>query len=233
MEEILQMLRERRDEDYAVFQQKLIPDVSLEKFIGVRTPELRRLAKELAKREEIREKFLRELPHGFYDENQLHFFMISENRDFQKCLEQVEEFLPYVDNWATCDQPFPKVFAKNKRALRPHILTWLESGETYTVRFGIGMVMRLFLDEDFDRELLEKIAQIRSKEYYVNMMIAWYFATALAKQWEAAIRVLKEKRLDPWVHNKTIQKARESFRITEEQKRYLSGLKISDGKGAL
>lgn len=227
MEEILTLLREKRDGEYAIFQQKLIPTLSLDKFIGVRTPELRKLAKQLWKEKELSEKFYRELPHTYFDENQLHFFMISETKDFSECLEQVETFLPYVDNWATCDQAFPKVFLKNGQALRPHIRKWLESGETYTVRFGIGAAMRLYLEEDFDIALMEEIAGIRSQEYYVKMMIAWYFATALAKQWDAAVKILEEGRLDPWIHNKTIQKARESYRITQEQKKYLSSLKVS------
>lgn len=227
MEQIRNLLLENRDAEYAVFQQKLIPELPLERFIGVRTPVLRKLAKELAKNEEVSKQFYSEAPHAYYDENQLHFFMISEGKDFDDCIIMVEDFLPYVDNWSTCDQPFPKAFVKNPERLRPYLIKWIDSPETYTVRFAIGACMRLFLDEKFDVELMERIAAIRSEEYYVNMMIAWYFATALAKQWETAVSFLQEQKLDAWVHNKTIQKARESFRITAEQKEYLKSLKVS------
>ena len=217
-----------QDVKYRDFQKKLIPTMDPEKIIGVRTPELRKLAKQLYKDPEMNEataEFLAGLPHDYFDENQLHAFLISEEKDFDRCMELTEEFLPYIDNWATCDQLSPKVFRKNKDRLLLHIKKWLESDRTYTVRFAIGMLMQHFLDEDFDTEYPELVAEVRSDEYYVNMMIAWYFATALAKQYETAIRFIERQRLDVWTHNKAIQKARESYRITPEQKDYLKQLK--------
>ena len=217
-----------QDVKYRDFQKKLIPTMDPEKIIGVRTPELRKLAKQLYKDPEMNEataEFLAGLPHDYFDENQLHAFLISEEKDFDRCMELTEEFLPYIDNWATCDQLSPKVFRKNKDRLLLHIRKWLESDRTYTVRFAIGMLMQHFLDEDFDTEYPELVAEVRSDEYYVNMMIAWYFATALAKQYETAIRYIERQRLDVWTHNKAIQKARESYRITPEQKDYLKQLK--------
>jgi len=199
-----------------------------EKEIGVRTPELRKLAKELAKREDIRE-FLNDLPHQYFDENQLHAFILSGEKDFEKCMEDLERFLPYVDNWATCDQTSPKVFRKHRKELLDAIRRWIESDHPYTVRFAIKMLMEHFLDEDFDPAYPEMVAEVRSEEYYIRMMIAWYFATALAKQYEAVLPYLEQKKLDVWTHNKTIQKAVESYRITEEQKIYLKSLKRKDG----
>ena len=185
---------------------------------------LRTFAKEFAKTEEAA-VFLQELPHVYYEENNLHMMLITGMKDYQKCLEEVTRFLPYIDNWATCDYPVPKCFSRNKQALLPHIRQWIISDETYTVRYGIGMLMRLFLDEDFSVEYLELAAEVQSEEYYVNMMVAWYFATALAKQWDAAIPYIEEHRLSDWIHRKTIQKAIESYRITDEQKVYLRTLK--------
>lgn len=225
MDKILDVMYRERDVEYAVFQQKLIPELPLERFIGVRTPVLRKLAKEFSKDQGLSQAFYKEVPHRYYEENQLHFFMVSENRDFESCIRETEAFLPYVDNWSTCDQPFPKIFVKKKMELKPYLWKWLQSGETYTIRFAVGAVMRLFLDGEYDREFMEAIADLRSTEYYVNMMTAWYFATALAKQWEETIPFLEGNRLDAWTHNKTIQKARESFRITPEQKDYLKTLK--------
>ncbi len=211
---------------YRDFQVKLIPGMDAQKKIGVRTPELRKLAKELAKREDIRE-FLNDLPHQYFDENQLHAFILSGEKDFEKCMEDLERFLPYVyvDNWATCDQMSPKVFRKNRKKLLESINRWIESEHTYTVRFAIKMLMEHFLDEDFDPIYPEMVATVRSEEYYIRMMIAWYFATALAKQFDAAVPYLEQGKLDVWIHNKTIQKAVESYRITEEQKIYLKSLK--------
>ncbi|MDO5136698.1 MAG: DNA alkylation repair protein, partial [Eubacteriales bacterium] len=215
---------EQKDEQYAQFQRKLLPTLAAEGIIGVRTPILRRFAKDFRKDEGC-EAFLKELPHRYFEENQLHGFILSEISDFQSCIGEIERFLPYMDNWATCDQTSPKVFRKHRQELLPYIQGWLGSEHTYTVRFGIGMLMKHFLDEDFDAVYLEQVAGIRSDEYYVNMEIAWYLATALAKQWSAAIPYLEGKRLDPWVHNKTIQKARESYRISKGQKEYLNKLK--------
>ena len=218
-----------RDEKYRDFQAKLIPTLDPAAMIGVRTPELRRLAKELWKRGEA-EPFLAALPHGYFDENQLHAFLLSEMKDFSRCLEGVERFLPFVDNWATCDQLSPKVFRKHREELEPRIRRWIASGETYAVRFGVGMLMQHYLDEAFDPGYPALAASLRSEEYYVNMMIAWYFATALAKRYEDAIPYLEEHRLDPRTHNKAIQKALESYRITPEQKAYLRTLKTDPKK---
>ena len=188
--------------------------------IGIRTPVLRNFAKAFAK-EDGAEAFLQELPHTYYEENNLHMMLIGGIRDYAQCLYEVKRMLPYVDNWATCDFPVPKCFAKHKEELLPEIHTFLASGETYTIRYGIGLLMRLYLDEDFKPEYPVMVASVTSEEYYVNMMIAWYFATALAKQWEMCIPYIEERRLSPWVHRKTIQKAVESYRITDEQKVYL------------
>ena len=223
-EEIRARLFSLQDTAYRDFQVKLIPGMDAQKEIGVRTPELRKLAKELAKREDIRE-FLNDLPHQYFDENQLHAFILSGEKDFEKCMEDLERFLPYVDNWATCDQTSPKVFRKHRKELLDAIRRWIESDHPYTVRFAIKMLMEHFLDEDFDPAYPEMVAEVRSEEYYIRMMIAWYFATALAKQYEAVLPYLEQKKLDVWTHNKTIQKAVESYRITEEQKIYLKSLK--------
>lgn len=225
MKEIIDLLMERKDMTYADFHRKLIPTVSPDRVIGVRTPELRKLAKQIGKQEYAGD-FLKELPHLYYEENQLHCFLISDMKDFDVCIGKLEEFLPYVDNWATCDQMSPKVFKKNKDRLLPYIYRWLESDRTYTVRFGIGMLMQHFLDEDFDVKYLDMVSGLCSEEYYVNMEIAWYMATALAKQWEATLPYIEQKKMDKWVHNKTIQKARESFRITQEQKQLLKTMKM-------
>ena len=214
-----------RDEKFAAFQARLIPNVAPERIIGVRTPALRKLAKTLRGSGEA-EEFLKALPHDFFEENNLHAFLLCEMKDFDACVQAVEDFLPYVDNWATCDQMSPGVFRKNKQALLPYIRCWIASERCYTRRFGTGMMMSHFLDEDFREEYLRLVSDIRSEEYYVNMMIAWYFATALAKQYEAALPYLENRRLDPWVHNKTIQKAVESFRVSDEHKACLRALKI-------
>ncbi len=224
-EKIREKLFELQDEKYRDFQAKLIPGYDAETMIGVRTPELKKLAKELSKDAKI-ESFLSDLPHKYFDENQLHAFIISEYKDFEKCIEKVNQFLPYVDNWATCDQLSPKVFRKYPAELLEQIKKWMASDETYTKRFGIGMLMQYFLDEKFKPEYPEMVAKERSEEYYVNMMIAWYFATALAKQYDAVLPFIEEHRLDKWTNNKAIQKAVESYRITDEQKAYLKKLKI-------
>ena len=224
-EEIEKQLFALQDLSYRDFQAKLMPTVPVENIIGVRTPELRKLAKELSKAEGI-EAFLDDLPHKYYDENNLHGFIISLGKDYRQTVERVDALLPYVDNWATCDLLSPKVFAKHKEELAGEIERWLSSSETYTIRFGIEMLMSHYLNGDFDPCWPERVAKIRSEEYYVNMMIAWYFATALAKQWETIIPYVEQKKLSPWVHNKTIQKTIESYRITAEQKGYLRSLKI-------
>ena len=225
MTEIQKKLFELQDRQYADFQSRLIPNIEKERVIGVRTPALRALAKKLVQTKEA-EVFLSDLPHKYFDENQLHAFLICEIKDFAECIVQTQAFLPYVDNWATCDQMSPKVFKKNTEKLLPYIEKWVASDRTYTVRFGICMLMRYFLDDAFLPEYAATVAEVRSDEYYINMMIAWYFATALAKQYDAILPFLSEHRLDPWVHHKTIQKAVESFRITPEQKAELKAMKV-------
>ena len=226
MQEIVDLLFSKQDIKYRDFQAPLFPGVEKDRFIGVRTPELKKLAKELFGKETIN-KFIETLPHRYFDENQLHAFIISLIKDYQTCLNAVEKFLPYVDNWGTCDQLSPKVFAKHKDELIIPIKKWLKSKHTYTVRFAIGMLMQHYLDESFKEEYMSLVAAIKSEEYYINMMIAWYFATALAKQWDITIKYIENNKLSPWVHNKTIQKAVESYRITDEQKSYLKSLKIT------
>ena len=228
-EEIRQSLFELQDIKYRDFQAKLIPGKDTETMIGVRTPELRKLAKQMLKREDIRE-FLRDLPHRYFDEDQLHAFIVSGIKEYGKCMEELMRFLPFVDNWATCDQMSPGVFKKHRQQLLAEIREWLGSEHTYTVRFGIGMLMQHFLDEDFDPAYPELVAGVHSEEYYVNMMIAWYFATALAKQYDAVLPFIEGRRLDPWTHNKTIRKAVESYRISDEQKEYLRSLKVQASK---
>ncbi len=225
MNDIQKRLFELRDEEYAAFQSKLTPGIAPEMFIGVRVPAVRKLAKEFSKEPGCGE-FIAELPHKYYDENMLHGLLISEIKDIDLCFEETDRFLPYVDNWAVCDIMSPKVFKKNKDRLMVKIKEWSASEKVYTCRFGIEMLMSHFLDGDFKKEYLEIPAAVHSKEYYVNMMIAWFFATALAKQWEDTVPFIENKRLDPWVHNKTIQKACESYRITDGQKEYLRSLKI-------
>ena len=213
-----------QDKKYMKFLSKLTPNVSEDTIIGVRIPEIRKLAKKLVKNDEY-EDFLKELPHKYYDENLLHGAIISENKDFENCIELLNSFLPFVDNWAVCDTISPKIFKKHKKELIEKIKEWSQSDKTYTCRFGVEMLMTHFLDEDFKKEYLEMVANIHSEEYYVKMVIAWFFATALAKQWDYAVIYLENNRLDVWVHNKTIQKARESLRILEDKKGYLKGLK--------
>ena len=214
-----------QDTKYRDFQYKLIPTADPETVIGVRTPELRKYAKQLWKEGDV-SGFLEDLPHSYFDENQLHAFIISEIKDYDRCIEEVNRFLPYVDNWATCDQLSPKVFGKHRDELLEHIRVWLKSDQTYTVRFGIGMLMQHFLGDRFEITYPEMVAGIRSEEYYINMMIAWYFATALAKQYDRIIPFIENRRLDRWTHNKAIQKSVESYRITPEQKEYLRSLKM-------
>ena len=227
--EIRERLFELADEKYREIQIKITPSVDADKFIGVRTPQLRALAKELSKRDDI-DDLLGQLPHKYFEENQLHAFIVSCEKDYERCIEKVRTFLPYVDNWATCDQMNPKVFAKHKAELLEHITVWLTSEKTYTIRFGIKMLMDHFLDSDFDISYPTAVSGIRSDEYYVKMMQAWYFATALAKQYQAIVPFIEDKKLDVWTHNKAIQKSVESFRITDEQKQYLRTLKLKEEK---
>ena len=224
-EKIVAELFRLQDKKYAAMQTKIVPTVDPDRIIGVRTPELRTFAKELFQDGDTA-AFLTSLPHQYFDENQLHAFVISLEKDFDKCVAEVETFLPYIDNWATCDQLSPKVFKKVPERLLTYICTWIKSDQIYTVRFAIGMLMQHFLDERFDPKYADMVAAVRSEEYYINMMIAWYFATALAKQYASVLPYLEEKRLDGWTHNKAIQKSLESFRITAEQKAYLKTLKV-------
>lgn len=219
----LQMrLFELQDKKYRDFHSKLIPNIPYENIIGIRTPILRKFAKEYAK--ENTEVFLHSLPHRYYEENNLHMMLITAIKDYDRCITEVENFLPYIDNWATCDFPAPACFKNNTDRLLTHIVKWIDSDEPYTIRYGIGMLMRLYLDDNFKDEYLKIVAQVKSEEYYVNMMIAWYMATALAKQWDSTIVYIEEKRLPEWVHKKTIRKAIESYRITDTQKEYLRTL---------
>lgn len=220
-----ELLFQLQDKGYRDFHSKLIPTIPVETIVGVRIPAIRKLAKEYGKDPESVE-FLKQLPHAYYDENILHALLVAEIKDYEVCVKEVERFLPYVDNWAVCDIFSPKVFRKNKDKLIDKIREWIASGHPYTCRFGMEMLMTHFLDEDFRVEYLEIPAAVHSEEYYVNMMIAWFYATALAKQWDAAAGYIEKKCLDPWTHNKTIQKARESYRITREQKEYLKTLKV-------
>lgn len=223
---IRKRLFELGDDEYRLFQAKLMPGISLEKIVGVRTPVLRKYAKELASEPDI-DSFLETLPHEYYDEYNLHGFIISQCKDVRKAVAYVDALLPYVDNWATCDLLSPVAFKKHPEEIRDDIERWLDSERPFTVRFGIEMIMSHFLDERYDPYFSERVANIRSNEYYVNMMIAWYFATALAKQWDSAIPYITERRLDDWTHNKTIQKAVESFRVSEERKQFLKTQKIN------
>ena len=222
---IQERLLAMQDKEYASFMSKLIPDKDESEIIGVRIPDLTKYAKELLKTGDVFE-FLHSLPHKFFEEYQLHVLIISAMKDFDTCIKEIDNILPYIDNWATCDCLSPNIFKKYHKELLPYIMTWIKSEKTYTKRFAIGMLMQHFLDEDFDAKFLEIVATIRSKEYYVNMMIAWYFATALAKRYDETIPYIENNRLDKWTHNKAIQKAIESYRVSDEQKAYLKKLRI-------
>lgn len=224
MQEITAKLFELQDLEYREFHSNLVPTKDPDAIIGVRVPNLRKLAKELIKEMDVT-PFLKELPHQYNEENVLHAFFIEAIKDYDECLLELNQFLPYVDNWAVCDSLKPKVFKKHLDELVDEIQGWIESTQTYTIRFGIEMLMNFYLDEKFSAKYLDMVAGVKSVEYYVNMMIAWYFATALAKQYDATIKIIEAGVLDKWTHNKTIQKAIESYRITPEQKEYLRGLK--------
>lgn len=229
IERIREDLFAMQDLSYRDFHSRLMPDVNKAAVIGVRVPELRKYVKELAKDPEIQE-FLDDLPHQYYEENNVHGFLIQQMKEYEKCMEELEKFLPYINNWATCDMTSPKVFKKHKEELLEAVRRWIASDHVYTVRYGIGMLMQHYLDEDFREEYPQMVSEIQSEEYYVNMMIAWYFATALAKQYETILPYIEKQKLDVWTHNKTIQKACESYRITPEQKAYLRTLKIKKKK---
>lgn len=224
MNTIKEELFKLQDKKYRDFQAKLIPNKDINSLIGVRTPELRNLAKRMVK-ENNYSSFLNDLPHKYFDENQLHAFIISEIKNYDECINYINEFLPFVDNWATCDQMSPKVFKKHNDDLIKYIKKWIKSNKTYTIRFGIGMLMQYYLDNEFRIEYLDLVCNIKSEEYYVNMMKAWFFATSLAKRYDETIKIIENNILDKWTHNKTIQKSIESYRITADEKEYLKGLK--------
>lgn len=224
-ENLINRLFEMQDLKYRDFSHSLMPTVDKEKVIGVRTPALRKLAKEFFKDKNIK-NFMSYLPHRYYEENNLHAFMIEQIKDFDTAISEIDRFLPYVDNWATCDCMSPKAFKKDLDRLLIKTDKWLASTHTYTVRYGICTLMRYYLDDRFSPDLLKKVAEIRSDEYYINMMIAWYFATALAKQYDEALPYISERKLDKWTHNKAIQKAIESYRVPDEHKAHLKTLKI-------
>ena len=225
MDNIKKKLFELQDKAYRDIQIGIIPNINSDIIIGVRCPIIRNYAKELVKSNNYK-SFLEDLPHKYFDENQLHASIISELKDYNECIGYINKFLPYVDNWATCDQLIPKVFKKNCDKLIVNIKKWINSKDEYTIRFGVGTLMRYYLNDYFKEEHLKLVSNIKSKEYYVNMMRAWYFATALAKQYDKTIPYIENKKLDIWTHNKTIQKSIESYRITSEHKEYLRSLKI-------
>lgn len=225
MTEIQKMLFALQDEKYRDFNAKLIPTVDKSTVIGVRTPDLRKLANELWKSGQG-SQFIKNLPHKYYEENNLHAFLLEKITDFDEAVKELIKFLPFVDNWGTCDSMNPKVFAKYPEKTKAQALEWINSTHTYTVRYGIGLLMRYFLDESFTPDVLETVAKIKSEEYYINMMIAWFFATALTKQYDATLPYITEQKLSKWCHNKTIQKAVESYRIPTETKEYLKKLKV-------
>lgn len=221
-DQLSEVLFKNQDEAYRQMQVRLLPNIAPDTIIGVRTPVLRGIAKEM----EDRYHFLKALPHSCFEENQIHCFLLEREKDFGFVISEIERFLPYVDNWATCDQLRPQCFRKNRKTLLPYIRKWIASDEPFTIRFGIGMLMVHFLDDGYDKTLLELPASVDSEEYYVRMMIAWFFATALAKQYADALPYITTHRLDKWTHNKTIQKAIESDRVTPEHKKELVGYRL-------
>ncbi len=214
-----------QDLKYKEFHSKLMPTVCEDKIIGVRVPQLRKLAKELNK-SELKTEFLKAQPHKYYEEDNLHAFLIEQINDFDECISALDSFLLFVDNWATCDMMTPKILGKYPDKLYLKIQEWVKSSHTYTVRFGVVTLMKFFMNERIDENHLKLLLSIKTDEYYINMAIAWYFATALASNWDMVISYIDEQKFDNWVHNKAIQKAVESYRITPEQKAYLKTLKI-------
>ena len=225
MTSLQKQLFSMQDPAYRDFHSNLMPGIDKDTIIGIRTPQLRRFAKQLAQTAEA-EQFLHRLPHQYYEENNLHGLLIEQIKDYEECVAELNRFLPYIDNWATCDLLAVRVVKNHLEAFEKEIDRWMASDQTYTIRFGIGMLMRYYLDDAFQLQYPEKVARIRSEEYYVNMMRAWYFATALAKQYEQILPFIEKKRLDVWTHNKTIQKAIESYRVPQERKAYLRTLKV-------
>lgn len=224
MKNLQQTLKELADNGYKDFHASLIPTINKDSIIGVRVPLLRKLAKEISGTE-IEDKFLAQLPHKYFDENQLHAILVSNIKDYQKCLVNLEEFLPYIDNWSTCDLINPKILTTDSDNLFIKIYQWLKSDHVYTVRLAIKLLMSFYLDKNFSVKHLELVAKVKLDDYYVKMVISWYFATALVKQYDKTIIYLEEYRLSPWIHRKTIQKACESYRISTEQKIYLKTLR--------
>ncbi len=218
-------LSDLQDKQYRDFHSALMPTVDKEKIIGVRVPDLRKLSKELMK-DGTGLEFIKILPHKYYEEDNIHAFIVEQIKDFEICLNETERFLPFIDNWATCDMFSPKVFSKHRDVIYSKSIEWINSDKPYTIRYGIGMLMRYFLDENFNDEILKIVSGIKSEEYYVNMMIAWFFATALAKQYDSAVKYIENQALSLWVHNKTIQKAVESNRISKKTKDYLKTKKL-------
>lgn len=229
MKEVQEQLFALQDLKYRDFHSKLMPNISKENVIGIRVPVLRKFAKNFAKDPQLQD-FLQELPHQYYEENNLHMLLITQIKDYETCLREVNRFLPYIDNWATCDLLAVKTVKNHLDLYINEVYRWIESDQPYTIRFGVNMLMKYYLEDNFKIEYPEKVAAIRSEEYYVNMVRAWYFATALAKQYEQILPFLEERRMDLWTHNKTIQKAIESYRITSEQKEYLRTLRIKREK---
>lgn len=231
MEEITNELFSLQDEKYRDFQIKLVPGITKEQMIGIRTPDLRALAKEIAANPDTASAFLQELPHKYFEENLIHFFIVALIKDFDECINQVEKFLPYVDCWPVCDQASPKVFKKNHEKLLPLVKNWISSDHIYTSRYGMRILMNEFLGEDFKTEYADLVVSRMSRkgeaeDYYLKMMAAWYFATALAKNWDQVLPFIEHQKLDPWTHNKAIQKALESFRVSDDHKEYLRKLKV-------
>lgn len=224
-DKVVENLFELQDLDYKNFQKKLMPTISADDIIGIRIPVLRKFAKEFA-RTKYKEDFLNNLPHKYYDENNLHALLIENIKEYDKCIEKLELFLPYIDNWATCDLLSPKIFKNHPKKVYQKIKIWIKSKNTYTVRFAIVTLLSNYLDDEFKEEMLEIVKGVKSKEYYINMAIAWYFSIALVKQYDSAIKIIEEKSLDKFVHNKSIQKAIESYRIDKKTKDYLRTLKI-------
>ncbi len=225
MKSVIEQLFELQDLSYKDFHKKLIPNIDEDNIIGVRTPVLRKFAKEFAK-SELKDEFLNSLPHKYYDENNLHAFVIEAIKDYDECINKIDEFLPYIDNWATCDLLSPKIFKKHKKEVYDKIKIWIKSDKTYTVRFAIVTLLANYLDDDFEEEMLTLVTDIKSEEYYINMAIAWYVSVALVKQYDSTIKLIQSKKLDKFTHNKSIQKAIESYRVDDDKKKYLRTLKI-------
>ncbi|MGP1489298.1 MAG: DNA alkylation repair protein [Peptoanaerobacter stomatis] len=225
MKSVIEQLFELQDLSYKDFHKKLIPNIDEDNIIGVRTPVLRKFAKEFAK-SELKDEFLNSLPHKYYDENNLHAFVIEAIKDYDECINKIDEFLPYIDNWATCDSLSPKIFKKHKKEVYDKIKIWIKSDKTYTVRFAIVTLLANYLDDDFEEEMLTLVTDIKSEEYYINMAIAWYVSMALVKQYDSTIKLIQSKKLDKFTHNKSIQKAIESYRVDDDKKKYLRTLKI-------